>query len=57
MPGMAIVIASSDAQEVLGISDTVVTFFKGTQVSVRRRDETDSRLLTREITHPPGIAS
>ena len=55
--GMAIVIASSDAQEVLGISDTVVTFFKGTQVSVRRRDETDSRLLTREITHPPGIAS
>ena len=55
--GMAIVIASSDVQEVLGISDTVVTFFKGTQVSVRRREETDSRLLTREITHPPGIAS
>jgi ribose transport system ATP-binding protein len=52
--GMAIVIASSDAQEVLGLSDTVVTFFKGTQVSVRRREDTDSRLLTREITHPPG---
>ena len=55
--GMAIVIASSDVQEVLGISDTVVTFFKGTQVSVRRRDETDSRTVTRQITHPPGIAS
>ena len=50
--GTGIVIASSDTQEVLGIADTVVAYFRGAQVSVRDRDSTDSRLLTREITHP-----
>ena len=55
--GMAILIASSDAQEVLGLADTVVTYFKGAQVSVRRREDTDTRLLTREITHPRAVAS
>jgi ABC-type sugar transport system ATPase subunit len=54
--GMAIVVASSDSQEVLGIADTVVTYFKGRQVSVRPREETDSQLLIREITHPVGAA-
>ena len=50
--GTAIVVATSDSQEILGLADTVVAYFKGTQVSVRRRADTDSRLLTREITHP-----
>ena len=54
--GMGIVIASSDTQEVLGIADTVVTYFRGAQVSVRDREDTDSRLLTREITHPQEAA-
>ena len=52
--GMGIVFASSDTQEVLGIADTVVTYFRGAQVSVRDWAGTDSRLLTREITHPQG---
>lgn len=55
--GMAIVIASSDSQEILGLADTVITYFKGTQVSIRRREDTDSHLLTREITHPVAVAS
>ena len=55
--GMGIVFASSDTQEVLGIADTVVAYFRGAQVSVRDRDDTDSRLLTREITHPQADAS
>ena len=50
--GMGIVFASSDSQEVLGISDTVAAFFRGARVSVRNRRDTDSALLTREITHP-----
>ena len=50
--GTAIVVATSDSQEILGLADTVVAYFKGTQVSVRRRADTGSRLLTREITHP-----
>ena len=55
--GMGIVFASSDTQEVLGIADTVVAYFRGAQVSVRDRDHTDSRMLTREITHPKGARS
>ena len=54
--GTAIVIATSDSQEILGLADTVIAYFKGTQVSVRRREDTDSRLLTREITHPQEAA-
>ncbi len=54
--GTAIVIASSDSQEILGLADTVAAYFKGAQVSFRRRDDTDSRLLTREITHPREAA-
>lgn len=50
--GMGIVFASSDTQEVLGIADTVVTYFRGAQVSKRDRAETDSRRLIHEITHP-----
>ncbi len=50
--GLAIVIASSDSQEILGIADRVVAFFRGALVSVRPRGETGSRLLTHEITHP-----
>lgn len=50
--GMGIVFASSDTQEVLGIADTVAAFFRGARVSVRNRRDTDSGLLTREITHP-----
>ena len=50
--GMGIVFASSDTQEVLGLADTVVAYFRGAQVSVRDRTGTDSRLLIHEITHP-----
>ncbi len=55
--GMGIVIATSDTQEVLGIADTVVAYFRGAQVSMRDRDGTNSRLLTREITHPQEAGS
>ncbi len=55
--GMGIVFASSDTQEVLGIADTVVTYFRGAQVSNRYRADIDSRLLIREITHPRGAES
>jgi len=49
--GMAVVFASSDVQEVLGLADTVVTFFRGKVVSVRPRQETDTTTVMREITH------
>lgn len=37
--GLAVVIASSDASEVLGVCDTVATFYKGTMTAIRPRDE------------------
>ena len=36
--GLAIIFASSDNQEVLGLADTVATFFRGRLVRVRTAD-------------------
>jgi len=48
--GMAIVFASSDVQEILGLADTVVTFFRGNMISMQPREETDTATIMREIT-------
>jgi len=50
--GMAVVFASSDVQEILGLADTIVTFFRGNLINSKRRDETDTATIMREITHP-----
>ncbi|MBM3695745.1 MAG: sugar ABC transporter ATP-binding protein [Actinobacteria bacterium] len=50
--GMAVVFASSDVQEILGLADTIVTFFRGEMVSIRRRQDTNTATIMREITHP-----
>lgn len=50
--GLAIVVASSDTQEVLGLSDTVATFYRGRMVSLTTRDATDAATVMREVTHP-----
>jgi ribose transport system ATP-binding protein len=48
--GMAIVFASSDVQEILGLADTIVTFFRGNMISIQPREETDTATIMREIT-------
>jgi ribose transport system ATP-binding protein/rhamnose transport system ATP-binding protein len=50
--GMAVVFASSDMDEVLGLSDTVVPMFRGRQVRAVSPEEVTSRDLVRDITHP-----
>lgn len=50
--GLAVVFASSDVQEILGLADTIVTFFRGNMISSRQRGETDTATIMREITHP-----
>jgi ABC-type sugar transport system ATPase subunit len=53
---MAIVFASSDTQEVLGLADTVITFYRGTEVSRYPAATIDELTLTRDITHPQRFA-
>jgi ABC-type sugar transport system ATPase subunit len=55
--GMAIVFASSDNQEVLGLADTVATFFRGNLVRIAPADSLDAEALLRDVTHPAEIGA
>jgi len=50
--GLAIVFASSDMQEVLGLADTIATFYRGRLVGIRPVGETDAATVMREVMHP-----
>ena len=53
--GMAIIFASSDNQEVLGLADTVATFFRGQVVRIAPADEIEHGDLLRDVTHPQAL--
>jgi ribose transport system ATP-binding protein len=46
------VFASSDNQEVLGLADTVATFFRGHLVRIAPAESLDPEALLRDVTHP-----
>jgi ABC-type sugar transport system ATPase subunit len=48
---MAVVVASSDTAEVLGLCDTIATFYRGRITSTRPYDEWTEEELTREVMH------
>jgi ribose transport system ATP-binding protein len=50
--GLAIVFASSDMQEVLGLADTIATFYRGHLVNVTPVEETNAATVVREVMHP-----
>ena len=50
--GLAIIFASSDIQEVLGLADTIATFYHGKLVNVYPAQETDLARLTMDVTSP-----
>jgi ABC-type sugar transport system ATPase subunit len=50
--GLAIMFVSSDNQEVLGLADTVVTFFRGRLVRSAPAVEIKPEALLRDVTHP-----
>jgi ABC-type sugar transport system ATPase subunit len=52
--GQAIVFASSDIAEVLGLADTIVTFYRGREIARYAADSADEATLVRDITHPAG---
>jgi ABC-type sugar transport system ATPase subunit len=55
--GMAIAFVSSDVGEVVGLSDKVVTFFRGRQTGVLRREEATERQVVVGTTHlEEGVA-
>ncbi len=50
--GLAILFVSSDNQEVLGLADTVATFFRGRLVRSAPAAELKPEALLRDVTHP-----
>ena len=49
--GMAVVVATSDTEEVLGLSDTVAAFFAGGLTAVRRAEDWSEGDLLRAVMH------
>jgi ribose transport system ATP-binding protein/rhamnose transport system ATP-binding protein len=50
--GLAIVFASSDMQEVLGLADTIATFYRGHLVNVAPVEGTSAATVMREVMAP-----
>lgn len=55
--GMAILFASSDIDEVMGLADTVISMYRGRQVRSVKPAEVTSAELVRDITHPEDEAA
>ena len=49
--GMAIVVSSSDTAEVLGLCDTIATFYRGRLTSIRPHEQWTEEELAREVMH------
>jgi ribose transport system ATP-binding protein/rhamnose transport system ATP-binding protein len=54
--GYCLVMASSDIEEVLGISDVIVSMYRGRRVATYRRGEADVHRVLADITHPVEAA-
>ncbi len=50
--GYSLVMTSSDLEEVVGISDRIITMYRGRIVGRYERTEVDTRTLLADITHP-----
>ena len=50
--GHAVVMASSDLEEVLGMADVIITLYRGRQVGIYRRGDASQHRLLADITHP-----
>ena len=49
--GLGIVVASSDTAEILGLSDTIATFYRGRMTAIRPHAEWTEDGLVREVMH------
>jgi ribose transport system ATP-binding protein/rhamnose transport system ATP-binding protein len=55
--GYVLLMTSSDLEEVVGISDSVVTMYRGRAISRYERGQIDMSTILADITHPVGMAS
>ena len=49
--GVGIVVASSDTSEILGLSDTIATFYRGRMIRILPHEEWTEDALVREVMH------
>ena len=54
--GAAIVFASTDLQEIIGLSDRVITFYRGMQISEIALEDIAPAMVLEQITHPLDTA-
>jgi len=50
--GYALVLASSDLEEIVGVGDVVITLYRGRRVGQYRRSEVTMHRIVADITHP-----
>jgi ABC-type sugar transport system ATPase subunit len=55
--GYALVMASSDLEEIVGVGDVVITLYRGRQVGHYRRSEVSMHRIVADITHPAETAT
>jgi ribose transport system ATP-binding protein len=55
--GLAIVVSSSDTAEVLGLCDTIATFYRGRLTEIRPHDGWTEEALTVEVMHTTSAAA
>jgi ABC-type sugar transport system ATPase subunit len=54
--GYCLIMASSDIEEVLGMSDIIVSMYRGRQIATYRRGEANVHRVLADITHPVAAA-
>ena len=54
--GYALLMASSDLEEIVGVGDVVITLYRGRQVGHYRRGEVTMHRIVADITHPADAA-
>ena len=55
--GVAVIFASSDTQEVIGLADRIATFYRGRMVRSMDADGATPEAITKDVTHPEAFAS
>ena len=55
--GHALVMASSDLEEIVGLADLVITMYRGEQVGIYARDDVQMHRLVADITHPAEVGA
>ena len=52
--GMAVIFASTDIQEITGLSDRIITFYRGMQIGEIELEDISAAKVLEQITHPFG---